>query len=240
MELTYKQLEVTLTSSMRINPDRLGTFRSRIKQLQRLEFPPGVNVGRGAKMAYGAEHLFKLGFAFELIGAGLPAMAATRVVQENWKMFAAAVATDLRNRMRFFLIPNIYARIITRTLHEIQFESMKYPEVQVFVEDQAALANVLERNTSRLANTYIVICVTDFAHRILKFASEIGGVDNAFYDTEIISWLEPSKGNAWIRLEGDYSKADDDKALDVLTSIHGPEAAKKVLGLLRQVDGKRP
>jgi hypothetical protein len=237
MELTYRQLEITLSAALRIKPDRVGTFRSRIKQLQRLEFPSGVNVGRGTKMAYSAEHLFKLGFAFELIGAGLPAMLAARIVEKNWHKFGASVATDMRNRMRFFFSTSMYVRLIIRTLDDLQFDIGASSDVAVFVEDHAALSEVLRRNSSRVSNSYLVVCVTDFTDRILKRASEVGGVPDALYSREILGWLVPTAGTEWLRLEGDYTKANDAKVLRHLTDIHGPEHAAAVLAILKASDG---
>lgn len=90
LELTYRQLEVTLAAYLNVHPDKVGTFRSRMKQLQRLEFPVGVNIGRGVRMTYTAEHLLQLAVAFEIIGTGLAAKAATDLVTSYWERFQAA------------------------------------------------------------------------------------------------------------------------------------------------------
>jgi hypothetical protein len=90
VELTYRQLEATLAAYLNVHPDKIGTFRSRMKQLQRLEFPAGVNIGRGVRMTYTAEHLLQLAAAFEVIGAGLAAKAATDLVSQYWNRFQAA------------------------------------------------------------------------------------------------------------------------------------------------------
>ena len=247
MELTYGQLEATLAAHFRIKPDRLGTFRSRIKQLQRLEFPPGVNIGRGAKMTYGASHLVKLAFAFELIGAGFPAMLATRVTEENWRKIGAAVATDYRNRLRLFLDESIFVRIIVRTFSEVQFDHLSYGDVEVFVEDHAALLDILKRHSSRTAGAYTIVCITDFTNRLMKLAGDVGGVHGALYDGEVIGWLvpnvtpsgSPSRDANWLRLKGKYPEASDEDALKVLAQLHGPEIAKNVIAELRKVEWKR-
>ena len=90
MELSYRQLEGILAAYLAVHPDKLSTFRSRMKQLQRLEFPPGVNIGRGVRMTYSAEHLLQLAVAFEVIGAGLAAKVATETVAQYWDRFQAA------------------------------------------------------------------------------------------------------------------------------------------------------
>lgn len=90
VKLSYAQLEATLGRYLNVHPDRTSTFRSRLKQLQRLEFPPGVNIGRGVRMTYSATHVLQLAAAFELIGLGLPAGQATSMVIEHWPKFEAA------------------------------------------------------------------------------------------------------------------------------------------------------
>lgn len=90
MELTYRQLEAILAAYLSVHPDKIGTFRSRMKQLQRLEFPSGVNIGRGVRMTYTAEHLLQLAAAFEVIGTGVAAKAATDLVTRYWERFQAA------------------------------------------------------------------------------------------------------------------------------------------------------
>ena len=90
MKLSYRQLETILAAYLNVHPDKIGTFRSRMKQLQRLEFPVGVNIGRGVRMTYSAEHLLQLAAAFEVIGAGLAAKAATDIVSLHWDRFQAA------------------------------------------------------------------------------------------------------------------------------------------------------
>lgn len=91
LSVTFGRLEVLLTTYFRIDPDRQGTFRARIKQLQRLNFPTGVNVGRGARFEYEIEHVIKLIFAFELLAVGVPAKLATDIVENGWDRISAAI-----------------------------------------------------------------------------------------------------------------------------------------------------
>lgn len=79
-----------MAAYLNVHPDKISTFRSRMKQLQRLEFPVGVNIGRGVRMTYTAEHLLQLAVAFEVIGTGLAAKAATDLVTTYWDRFQAA------------------------------------------------------------------------------------------------------------------------------------------------------
>lgn len=88
--LSFGRLESVLANHFRIDPDRAGTFRARIKQLQRLNFPSGVNVGRGVKFEYGLEHTLKLIVALEFMSAGLPAKFVSDIVENDWTRFLLA------------------------------------------------------------------------------------------------------------------------------------------------------
>lgn len=86
--LSFGRLEAVLSAYFRIDPERSGTFRARIKQLQRLNFPSGVNVGRGVKFEYGLDHCLKLIVALEFMGLGLPAKFVSDIVEGSWRRFA--------------------------------------------------------------------------------------------------------------------------------------------------------
>jgi hypothetical protein len=86
--LSFSRLEAVLSAYFRIDPDRGGTFRARIKQLQRLNFPSGVNVGRGVKFEYELSHALKLVVALEIMALGLPAKFVSELVEESWRRFA--------------------------------------------------------------------------------------------------------------------------------------------------------
>lgn len=91
IRMTFGKVEALLSTYFRIDPDRAGTFRARLKQLQRLNFPQGVNVGRGTRFEYETEHVIKLTFAFELLAVGLPAKLVTEIVEKGWERIAVAV-----------------------------------------------------------------------------------------------------------------------------------------------------
>ena len=86
--LSFGRLEAVLSTYFRIDPERSGTFRARLKQLQRLNFPSGVNVGRGVKFEYGLDHTLKLIVALELLALGLPAKFVSDIVEASWLRFA--------------------------------------------------------------------------------------------------------------------------------------------------------
>lgn len=198
MEMSYKQLEKILISHFKILPDREGTFRSRIKQLQRMEFPAGVNVGRGAKMLYAGEHLFKLVTAFELIGAGLPALTATQIVDRHWTAISAGYALSaLQHRWGYpFEHFHIYLAISVDSMHEIRFHKTAWPPPQstaVKVVDLDFVARMIngKQTSGHPLQTYLA--VSRLLETILDIARNQAGLSVGHHDDEFVAWLPKGK-----------------------------------------------
>lgn len=204
MELTYRQLETTLAAHLQINPDRISTFRSRIKQLQRLEFPGGVNIGRGAKMAYTGEHLFKLVTAFELIGIGLSAQFVTELVELHWKKISAAYALNSVGKRYWGSSTRVYVRFILQSMHEIQFSKHKAPIAShVIVEDEPHLTSLLGATETRSSFCYPVLVISDLMERVTNAAETFAGVMQASNDREALGWL-PQDKVGFVLFKGPY------------------------------------
>lgn len=198
MELSYKQVEKILMSYFRILPDRDGTFRSRIKQLQRMEFPQGVNVGRGTKMLYGGEHLFKLVSAFELIGAGLPAQAATTFVDRHWWAFSGALALSaLQNHWGFDEEPiEVYLAIIIEAMHDIQFKKSAWPPPSindVRIVDYGYILTSISGSGSKDRSFQSYLSVTQMLNKVIEIGTTQAGAVMSQYDDELMSWLPKGK-----------------------------------------------
>jgi hypothetical protein len=73
-----------------IRPEKRVAFKARLKHLQRLGFPPGVNTGTGRAANYQGQHLFLLGLAFELLQLGLTPERVIKVIGENLVPIATA------------------------------------------------------------------------------------------------------------------------------------------------------
>jgi hypothetical protein len=196
MELTYGQLEATLVTHFRVHPDRVGTFRSRIKQLQRLQFPPGVNVGRGAKMVYTGEHLLMLTTAFHLIGSGLPAQSATALVAAHWDHFSAGYAlAALQERRIKPARPNkiepVLAVLVVSVFHDIQFEQGDPDTVaaSVGIFDKPALEGQWSLSKHNRNHARWVLSISAILTRVLRIAKESAGVESNEFDHEFHDWL---------------------------------------------------
>jgi hypothetical protein len=221
MKLTYGQLELTLASHLHIHPDKVGTLRSRIKQLQRLQFPPGVNVGRGLKMEYTVEHLFMLVTAFELIGSGLPALPACNLVKQHWAHFAAGYALSVLQERELGGEKRdpIVAIVTVRNLHDIQF-SVRWNDAEesaVEICDIAAAVSRLHPSKYNKTFTRILLSAGALVNRILEIAHESAGVkDASIYLESFDEWL-PAGIMSGISFKGYYP---DRSNLELRKSLH--------------------
>lgn len=218
MKLTYGQLERVLTSHLAIHPDRVSTFRSRVKQLQRLGFPSGVNVGRGEKMAYTGEHLFKMVTVFELLGMGLTAQFATSIVEEHWHAFKAGYALCQRIKQRHAFNERIFARLILRTLSDIQFTDYAFRDkrTQVTIEDKEHFSSMILRRRDRTAYVYPVFVLSELYDSIVLRAVKEAGLGAIDRDDEVTSWL-PTKHENYLAFEGIYP---DRGAIEIRKQLH--------------------
>lgn len=192
MDITYGQLEATLAAYLRIHPDRLGTFRSRIKQLQRLQFPPGVNIGRGGKMAYSLAHLFQMVTAFELLGFAIPAQTACTLAVEHWDTIAGGFALAALNE-RSFKDPkpeNIFAVMAVRNMNEMQISRYIDQRSSVRVCDESGLRSEIDVNSFNLDYCKLVISLSAILNKVLSIASESAGIKKAnVFSESFHDWL---------------------------------------------------
>lgn len=209
MELSYRQLERTLAQHFRILPDREGTFRSRIKQVQRitkfqsLQFPEGSAVARGDKGRYSAAHLFQFIAVFELINCGYPPALAVDIVADKWLAFSCGFGLAIRHRRRNQSGRIVYLRVMNSTLAELQGRKADADLPGVFVEDEESLHKILKRNDDRIANAYVVLCASDIVLDVLDLIKRAAQLDNPVHDDEFKDWhlIEGGLAGWWMRAE---------------------------------------
>ena len=216
MEMSYKQVETALTSYLRIKPDRLMTFRSRIKQLQRLSFPPGVNIGRGVRMAYNAEHLYKYAIAFELMGVGFPAQFVVSIIRKHWKALATGFALAQINDLLHDNDP-VFARLALRTMNDIQFGEYRDPDhTSITIEDRQYFEFANARPSESSPFCFPIIFLSSLRSRLVKEAQERAGVTQARFDDEVLGWRNDD--TSWdLRFKGPYP---DRSALNIRREMH--------------------
>jgi hypothetical protein len=89
--LPFGKVSDALASLIGVASGREDRFQARLKQLQRMGFPPGVNVGRYAKARYDGSQLLQLAVALELLQVGLSPERATKTVLKWWDGIRRAV-----------------------------------------------------------------------------------------------------------------------------------------------------
>jgi len=202
VELSYRQLEVILAAYLNVHPDKIGTFRSRMKQLQRLEFPAGVNIGRGVRMTYSAEHLLQLAVAFEVIGTGLAAKAATDLVSEYWERFQAAFGRAHRLQA-YGSDAETFVCIEGRPPVEPEHPSSDI----VSVHDLTSLTEyVLSAQGFRLPQRagMILIRADSLLERVSQLARDVAQVPHAKWAPEYAVWAQSRDDNQqlWDKADG--------------------------------------
>lgn len=177
-----------MTAYLNVHPDKVGTFRSRLKQLQRLEFPAGVNIGRGVRMTYSAEHLLQLAAAFEVIGAGLAAKAATDLVSEHWTAFQTAFGRA-HHRIAYGSDAETYICVAGRGPVEPERKNID----AVTVHDLTSLTEQVlcfPRPDAPARAGMILIRADYLLDRLLRLVRDVGQVPNARWSSEFSAWRE--------------------------------------------------
>jgi hypothetical protein len=188
VQLSYRQLEAILTAYLNVHPDKVGTFRSRLKQLQRLEFPQGVNIGRGVRMTYSADHILQLATAFEVIGAGLAAKAATDLVTKHWSAFQTAFARA-HSRMGYGSEPETFVCIAGRGPVEPERKDLD----AVTVHDLTSLTEQVlcfPRPDAPSRAGMILIRADYLLERLLRLVRDVGQVTGARWSPEFSQWKD--------------------------------------------------
>jgi hypothetical protein len=98
-DLSYKEylmllgdVEKLLRDGLEIDEENRSTFKSRIKHLQRMQFPPGTNTGKGKKFDYGWPQIIQYIVVFDLLDQGMsPEIATSLVVESESKIERGAI-----------------------------------------------------------------------------------------------------------------------------------------------------
>ncbi|WP_022684603.1 hypothetical protein [Sphingobium bisphenolivorans] len=109
IKFSFAQVSSILESVHRIAPVHSSAFRARLKHLQRLGFPSGINTGKGKAAAYGFRELMMLAVALQLIEIGMSPEKATGICQANESDIVryTVKAINLANsdkKMEYFLV----------------------------------------------------------------------------------------------------------------------------------------
>jgi len=94
-QCSFSAVEAILAGMNFIADPHRSAFASRIKNIQRLKFPSGINTGRGVAAIYRAEHVLLLGLTIELLQLGLTPERAVRTLSNNSRTIMQAFCDEL-------------------------------------------------------------------------------------------------------------------------------------------------
>jgi len=81
----YAQVERALAALHEADPTaQKGPLRGRIKHLQRLGIPLGLQPGRGKSIDYGYDEVFQFAICLELAEFGVDPVTIKSILEENW------------------------------------------------------------------------------------------------------------------------------------------------------------
>lgn len=95
MPLTFAQAHFVVSMVAGVTPEKAQTFQSRLKQWQKMGFPEGTRVGKGARAEYGALQVFQLAILVKLLRVGLTPERAQKVVTSAWTAFRGGIVEAL-------------------------------------------------------------------------------------------------------------------------------------------------
>jgi hypothetical protein len=108
----FGALEEMLRYLLNVAPADEGKLLSRLRNMQREGFPPGINVGRGVKVSYSVEQLAAILFLHMLVDAGFPPDFGMQLyVVQREEILAVAVQDD-----RSLDIPNYFPGPATKLI----------------------------------------------------------------------------------------------------------------------------
>jgi len=84
MRFTISQIETIIAEAFDFAEARSAALHARLKHFQRLQFPPGINVGGGKRANYGPEQLLQVAFAISLIDLGFSPTRAIVATTMSW------------------------------------------------------------------------------------------------------------------------------------------------------------
>jgi hypothetical protein len=110
MPLSFAETHFLVGMIGGVHPDRAETFRSRLKQWQKMGFPEGTRVGKGVKAEYGATQILQLIMLVKLLRIGLTPERAQTLIFSAWDRIRAGFCEALicmanaEDHLHYFLI----------------------------------------------------------------------------------------------------------------------------------------
>lgn len=113
--ISYADLVALLSEMFDVPPEGEKALRARLKNLQAKNFPPGVNIGRRGRVAYGLPEIAKLALVLSLTSSFVGPDAAVTTISNSWEELANALRKGREGAGR----PGAVARFRANTLADL-------------------------------------------------------------------------------------------------------------------------
>jgi hypothetical protein len=126
-ELGFGQLEACLAHIQQVADEKRYTFQSRLKQWQKMGFPAGTKVGKGAKVKYTFQHLCQIVIMMQMMRLGLTPERSIHMVNSGWPRFREGLLDAIDNLAK--VRPQItYAFVHVNALAELGWDATPWKE----------------------------------------------------------------------------------------------------------------
>jgi hypothetical protein len=99
MQLGYGQLQQLMMDMNGIPTSRSTAVSSRIRYMNRMDFPRGLRVGKGGRSVYNIEQALAMCLAFELLQHEMTPLRTVRTIRGGWRAARLALADAWRGLM---------------------------------------------------------------------------------------------------------------------------------------------
>ncbi len=207
IELSTDGVVALLSTMHRIDPAKEVALRARLKHLQRLGFPSGVNTGRGRAARYGPREIIHLLAAFELLQLGMTPERAAEILELHGYIVVIAARMGSQRLVRPDASPKtdflvcldpiaLSVLAISKSVEDPSSETVFYRDVGTFADD-------LEAGEIRFRRQSI-INMTEVISDAAWVLEEIMSIPKDQLGQALIAWSDEFE---WRALNGDDQKA---------------------------------
>ncbi|WP_417594015.1 hypothetical protein [Parasphingorhabdus sp.] len=197
MEFTYKEIHDILSHKHNIASASLTAFRGRIKHMQRLGFPSGVNTGKGRPACYTWRELLLIGLAFEYLEIGsTPDRSIAEIIKiENMlldglaRVVLAAEQADEIEHGNHFLFAELSALLTLRAedrWHQ-QCKILSFGDIQQILSAEG---------NDAYHSPYAIIDLRQFLGGMFSSILAVCGLNNQIVAQDIKLWASRQLSNA--------------------------------------------
>lgn len=136
MQFGFSDVWEVLANFHRIADDKRSAFSNRLKHLQKLGFPEGINTGRGRAAGYRPEHILQLSLVLELNQFGVGPDRAISIMKASKRNVALGVMQAVCDIETKAFICNIEAQALADLMEDPDGDIPAYGKIYVLPQDR--------------------------------------------------------------------------------------------------------